>query len=88
MSKFRISQYRYFKYAKWPHGVITIQDRSQYVAVAFWLDLNLKKSQYRVNYVKDKFYMFPDFPTQVGYHFKDPLDLVALKLKFKLHEVA
>lgn len=88
MSKFiRIPQYRYFKYAKWPHGIITIQDRSQFVAVAFWLKLNLKETQYRINYVKDQHQMFPNAITQVGYHFKDEADLIVLKLKFKLHEV-
>jgi hypothetical protein len=89
MSKFiRIPQYRYFKYAKWPHAVIVIQDRSQFVAIAFWLKLNLKESQYRVNYVRTEHHMFPNAATQVGYHFKDSGDLLAMKLKFKLHEVA
>lgn len=88
MSKFiRIPQYRYFKYAKWPHGIITIQDRTRYVDVLFWLKSNLRESQYRVNYVKDEWQMFPNALTQVGYHFKDAADLVVLKLKFKLHKV-
>ena len=86
MSKFKIpQQYRYFKYAKWPHGIITIQDRSQFVAAAFWLKANLKESQYRVNYVRDHD-MFPNALTQVGYHFKDEGDLLVMKLKFNLFE--
>jgi hypothetical protein len=87
MSKFRIPQYRYFKYAKWPHAVLTIQQRSEYVDVLFWLKINLKESQYRINYVKDQHQMFPNAITQVGYHFKDSTDLLAMKLKFNIVEI-
>lgn len=84
MSKFKILQYRYFKYARWPHVAMTVQTTSQHADVLCWLKANLKESQYRINHSKAVWY-FPNTSRQVGYHFKDSADLLALKLKFDLY---
>lgn len=85
MSTLKILQYRFYRYAAWPHIVDAKQGADEYTAALYWLQTTLKKSQFRINYDKNSFKWFPNSVTFISYHFKDSRDLLAFKLRFNLH---